>query len=56
MKTVRDEDSVEKAICFAKSGSRSEDEEDASASRKLDSTLPSWRGISKMQGVLVGPI
>jgi hypothetical protein len=33
-RTVRDEDSVGKAICFAKSGSRYEDEEGASASRK----------------------
>jgi hypothetical protein len=43
-KTVRDKDSVGKAICFAKSGSRSEDEEGASASRKLDSTLPRLEG------------
>jgi hypothetical protein len=35
---------VEKAICFAKSGSRSEDEEGASASRKLDSTLSRLEG------------
>jgi hypothetical protein len=39
-RTVRDEDSVGKAICFAKSKSRSKDEEGACASRKLDSTLP----------------
>jgi hypothetical protein len=38
-RTVRNKDSVRKAICFAKSRSRSEDEEGASASRKLDSTL-----------------
>jgi hypothetical protein len=43
-KTVWDEDSVEKTICFAKSGSRSEDEEGANASRKLDSTLPRLEG------------
>jgi hypothetical protein len=41
---VRDEDSMEKTIFFAKSGSRSEDKEDASASRKLDSTLPRLEG------------
>jgi hypothetical protein len=43
-KIVQDEDSVGKAICFAKSGSRSEDEEGASASKKLDSTLPRLEG------------
>jgi hypothetical protein len=43
-KTVRDEDFVGKAICFAKSRSRSEDEEGASASWKLDSTLPRLEG------------
>jgi hypothetical protein len=43
-KIVRDEDSVEKAICFAKSGSRSTDKEGASASRKLDITLPRLEG------------
>jgi hypothetical protein len=43
-RTVRDEDSVGKEICFAKSGSRSEDEEGASASRKLDSTQPRLEG------------
>jgi hypothetical protein len=43
-RTVLDEDSVGKAICFAKSESRSEDEEGASASRKLDSTLPRLEG------------
>jgi hypothetical protein len=40
MRTVQDEDSVGKSIFFAKSRSRSEDEEGVSASRKLDSTLP----------------
>jgi hypothetical protein len=35
---------VGKEICFAKSGSRFEDEEGASASRKLDSTLPRLEG------------
>jgi hypothetical protein len=39
-RTVRNEDFVGKAICFAKSGSRSKNEEGASASRKLDGTLP----------------
>jgi hypothetical protein len=48
MRTVRDEDSMGKAICFAKSGSRFEDEEGASASRKLDSTYQGRREISKM--------
>jgi hypothetical protein len=43
-RTVRDKDSVGKAICFAKSGSTSEDEEGASTSRKLDSTLPRLEG------------
>jgi hypothetical protein len=43
-RTVQDEDSVGKAICFAKSGSRTEDEEGASASRKLDRTLPRLEG------------
>jgi hypothetical protein len=43
-KIVQDEDSVGKAICFAKSGSRSEDEKGANASRKLDSTLPRLEG------------
>ena len=40
MKSVRDEDSVRKQFAFAKSGSKSEDEEGASTSRKLDSILP----------------
>jgi hypothetical protein len=56
MKTVRDKDSVGKAIFFAKSGSRSEDEEGASASRKLDNTLPRLEGDIQDEGVLVGPI
>jgi hypothetical protein len=43
-RTVRDEDFVGKIICFAKSGFRSEDEEGARASRKLDSTLPRLEG------------
>jgi hypothetical protein len=51
-RTVHDEDSVGKAICFAKSGSRSEDEEGASASKKLDSTQPSLEG--DIQGCLWG--
>jgi hypothetical protein len=41
---VQEKDSVGKKICFAKSGSRSEDEEGASASRKLDRTLPRLEG------------
>jgi hypothetical protein len=54
-KIVRDEDSVGKAICFAKSGSRSEDEEGASASRKLDSTLPRLEGDIQDVGSIGGP-
>jgi hypothetical protein len=52
---VRDEDSVGKAICFAKSGSRSKDEEGASASRKLDSTLPRLEGDIQDAGSVGGP-
>jgi hypothetical protein len=55
-KTVWDKDFVGKAICFANTRSRSEDEEGASASRKLVISLPRLEGIFKMQGVLVGPI
>jgi hypothetical protein len=44
MRIVWNEDSVGKAICFAKSGSKSEDEEGTSASRKLDSILPRLEG------------
>jgi hypothetical protein len=54
-RTVRDEDSVGKAICFAKSGSRSEDEEGASASRKLDGTLPRLEGDIQDAGSIGGP-
>jgi hypothetical protein len=54
-RTVRDEDSVGKAICFAKSGSMSEDEEGASASRKLDSTLPRLEGDIQDAGSVGGP-
>jgi hypothetical protein len=54
-RTVWDEDSVGKAICFAKSGSKSEDEEGASASRKLDSTLPSLEGDIQDAGSVGGP-
>jgi hypothetical protein len=35
---------VGKTICFAKSGSRSKDKEGASASRKLDISLPRLEG------------
>jgi hypothetical protein len=55
MRTVRDEDSVIKAICFAKNGSRSEDKEGASASRKLDSTLPRLEGDIQDVGSVGGP-
>jgi hypothetical protein len=54
-RTVRDEDSVGKAIFFAKSGSRSEDEEGASASRKLDSTQPRLEGDIQDAGSVGGP-
>jgi hypothetical protein len=54
-RTVRDEDSVGKTICFVKSGSRSEDEEGASASRKLDSTLPRLEGDIQDAGSVGGP-
>ena len=39
-KSVQDKDSVGKAICFKKSKSRSENEEKANASKKLDSAIP----------------
>jgi hypothetical protein len=54
-KTIWDEDSVGKEICFAKSGSRSEDEEDASASRKLDTNLPRLEGNIQDVGSIGGP-
>jgi hypothetical protein len=55
MKTVRDEDYVGKTICFTKSGSRYEDEEGASASRKLDNTLPRLEGDIQDAGSVGGP-
>jgi hypothetical protein len=55
MKTVRDKDSVGKSICFAKSGSRSDDEEGANASRKLDITLPRLEGDIQDAGSVGGP-
>jgi hypothetical protein len=54
-RTVRDEDFVGKTICFAKSGSRSKDEEGTSASRKLDSTLPRLQGDIQDVGSIGGP-
>jgi hypothetical protein len=45
----------EKEICFAKSGSRSEDEEGASASRKLDTSLPRLEGDIQDAGSIGGP-
>jgi hypothetical protein len=54
-KTVQDEDSVGKSIFFAKSGSRSEDEEGANASRKLDSTLPRLEEDIQDVGSVGGP-
>jgi hypothetical protein len=54
-KIVWDEDSVGKAICFAKSGSRSEDEEGANALRKLHSTLPRLEGDIQDVGSVAGP-
>jgi hypothetical protein len=53
-KIVRDEDSVGKAICFAKSGSRFEDKEGASASRKLDISLPRLEGDIQDAGSVGG--
>jgi hypothetical protein len=52
---VWDEDYVGKIICFAKSGSRSEDKEGASESRKLDSTLPRLEGDIQDAGSVCGP-
>jgi hypothetical protein len=52
---VREEDSVGKTICFAKSGSRSEDEEGAGASRKLDRTLRRLEGDIQDAGSVGGP-
>jgi hypothetical protein len=54
-KTVWDEDSVGKAICFANSGSRSEDEEGASVLRKLDISLPRLEGDIQDAGSAGGP-
>jgi hypothetical protein len=54
-RTVRDEDFVGKTICFSKSGSRSENEEGASASRKLDSTQPRLEGDIQDVGSVGGP-
>jgi hypothetical protein len=55
MRIVRDKDSMGKEIFFAKSGSRSEDKEGASASRKLDSTLPRLEGDIQDGGTVGGP-
>jgi hypothetical protein len=46
---------VGKAICFANSGSRSEDEEDGSASRKLDISLPRLEEDIQDTGSVGGP-
>jgi hypothetical protein len=54
MKIVRDEDSVGKAICFAKRGSKFEDEEGASAPRKLDISLPRLEGDIQDAGSVGG--
>jgi hypothetical protein len=54
-RTVRDEDSMGKTIFFAKSGSRSEDEEGANASRKLDSTQPRLEGDIQDEGSVGRP-
>jgi hypothetical protein len=54
-KIIWDEDFVEKAICFAKSRSRSEDKEGASASRKLDISLPRLEGDIQDAGSVGGP-
>jgi hypothetical protein len=55
MKIVQDKDSVGKAIWFPKNGSRSEDEEGASASRKLDTSLPRLEGDIQYTGSVGGP-
>jgi hypothetical protein len=54
-RTVQDKDSMGKAIFFAKSGSKSEDKEGASASRKLDGTLPRLEGDIQDVGSVGGP-
>jgi hypothetical protein len=54
-RAVRDEDSMGKAICFAKSESRSEDKEGANASRKLDRTLPRLEADIQDAGSVGGP-
>jgi hypothetical protein len=46
---------VGKAICFAKSGSRSEDKEGASTSRKLERTLQRLKGDIQDAGSVGGP-
>jgi hypothetical protein len=55
-KTLRDEDFVGKAICFAKSGSGFEDDEGTNASRKLDSTLPRLEGDIQDAGSVGGRV
>ena len=54
-KSLQDKDFVGKTICFAKSRSRSEDEEGANASRKLDNTLPRLEGDIQNVGSVGGP-
>jgi hypothetical protein len=54
-KTVCGKDSVEKTIFFAKNRSRSEDEEGASASRKLNISLPRLDGNIQDAGSVGGP-
>jgi hypothetical protein len=46
---------VGKTICFAKSKSRSEDEEGANTSRKLDINLPRLEGDIQDAGSVGGP-
>jgi hypothetical protein len=46
---------VGKTICFSKGGSRSEDEEGGSASRKLDISLPRLDGDIEDAGSVGGP-
>jgi len=54
-KSIRDEDSVGKAICLGKSRTRAEDEEAASASRKLDSAITRLEEDVQDAGSFYGP-
>ena len=54
-KSVQDGDSVGNAICLEKNKSRSEDEEGAIASKKLDSAIPRLEGNIQDAGSVGGP-